>query len=125
MITQEHIAIAVKEAQKASFYETRKFKYKLGAIALLGGKVIARAHNSFHFNPYLFRRYGMRSSHAETTLIYSTPIIENILVIRILTDLTLTCAKPCEKCMKAITSSKVKSIYYSDWDGDIKVIKIK
>jgi len=47
-----------------------------------------------------------------------------ILVVRVLSNGNLSCAKPCNACIRYATIKRIKKIYFSDWDGKIKCIKL-
>jgi hypothetical protein len=47
-----------------------------------------------------------------------------LVVVRILKDGSFTCSKPCDKCIKYIKDQGIKTVYYTDWDGQVKEISL-
>ena len=37
----------------------------------------------------------------------------------------MTMSLPCKSCMEVIKTAKIRRIYYSDWEGEIQMIKVK
>ena len=94
---------ALKEAKKA--YD--KLEIPVGAVIVKDGKIIARAHN-------LKETKQLVTAHAEILAIQkASKKINNWRLIDC--DLYVT-LEPCEMCMGAIISSRIKNIYIGTLD---------
>lgn len=49
----------------------------------------------------------------------------DIFIIRLTAEGDLTCARPCEECFKILLICNIDKVYYSDFDGKIKMEKTK
>lgn len=114
------LQIATKEAQKANH------RYRLGAVALKDGVVVAKGHNQYTEHAFLKRRYGYYSIHAEAITVLRSKYYkaDTLVVVRILKDNSLTCSFPCKRCQKIAKDFKFKKIIYIDWDGNSQEIKL-
>jgi len=94
----------------------------MAAIVVKGGIPI-----SFGFNK---KGYRGRSIHAEIVALNKLRWQKrgakdsDIYVYRFLADGSYGIAKPCNKCMQTIISCGVKRIFYSDYEGVMKIIKV-
>jgi deoxycytidylate deaminase len=120
MISESIIQAAKTEAEKS------KYRYRLGAVALIDNKIVARAHNKCSKHPFLSRRYGCHSIHAEAgAILKGKHYGANVLVVvRILKDGRLTCSFPCKQCQAIARDFSYKKIIYVDWNGNIQELKI-
>lgn len=111
---------AIKEAKKS------KFRYRLGAIAISNGQIVARAFNQRNNHPFLFRRYGFHSIHAEAAAVLKSKHYnpDTLIVVRILRNNNLTCSYPCKKCQQIIKDFGFKKVIYIDWNGKTQELKI-
>ena len=94
----------------------------LAAIVVKGGVPIAFGSNkknhrgfSIHAEVNALNRLKRQKNGAEGADIY---------VYRFLANGDYGLAKPCSDCMSEIISSGIKRIYYSDYDGKMKMIKV-
>ena len=119
MVNKRVLKLAI-EAAKSSEEE-----FKVGAVLYKGGSIIRIEPNSKSYlgyrKKYFAHKYPTR--HAELSAIHQVPrdILENcsILVIRVGKRGDLTCARPCPACYRVLIESGIKSIYYSDYNGEI------
>ena len=82
--------------------------------------------NQLKTHTSLWLDYDCFSKHAEMdAIIKSRYNCDTILVVRINKRGKLSCSRPCEKCIKFATDNGVKRIYFSDWDGEIKYLKLQ
>ena len=94
----------------------------MAAIVVKGGIPI-----SFGFNK---KGYRGSSIHAEVDALNKLRWQKrgakdsDIYVYRFLADGGYGIAKPCDKCIKTIRSSGVKRIFYSDYEGIMKILKV-
>lgn len=93
-----------------------------------GVKKVINGENSTR-EPWSGCKYGY---HAETDAIRKLSKTKkrntiSLIVIRIDTHGLLKNSKPCANCVKSlskITTHRIKNIYYSDQDGNIKKVKL-
>jgi deoxycytidylate deaminase len=99
-----------------------QYKQRLGAVLLNRGKVIAVGHNKVYTEPVY---PGYFSVHAECDVL-KKGVGDCLCVIRLLNSdlIKLGMARPCYKCMKRIKKSGVKVLYFSNWNGDIEMLKL-
>ena len=94
----------------------------LAAIIIQGGKILGSGFNQrIDYN---------HSHHAEIKALKSmrrqkrTPKGADIHVYRFRADGTYGLAKPCRDCMIAIKEAGIKRVFYSDYDGSMKMLKV-
>lgn len=95
-----YMKIAYKEAKKA-FY---KNEIPVGAVIVLNGKVISKAHNLRDTN-------NIVTKHAEIIAIEKAN--KKINNWRLIDCVIYTTLKPCRMCYEVIKESKIKEIIYS------------
>jgi deoxycytidylate deaminase len=98
--------------------------FKHGAVVLNKNRIISKGFNSLKTNPQLKKKYNYWSIHAESQAIMRANKGDTILVVRILKDGSLTCSKPCDKCIEHARDNGIKKIYYSNWNGEIESLKL-
>lgn len=115
-----YISLAKAEAEKSTY------KYKLGALVLDGNRIVAKGYNKLGVHPHLSRKYGYWSKHAECDSILKAAGRGDVLiVVRIRKgDGQISCSKPCSRCLMFAKDYGIKKIYYVDWAGEIRYIKI-
>jgi len=97
-------------------------KTSMAAIIVKGGVPISFGCNK--------DGYRGRSLHAEANALNQLRWQKNgaegadIYVYRFLANGNYGIAKPCENCMEQIISSGIRRVYYSDYEGIMKIIKI-
>lgn len=123
-IESSWINVAINEAHKSNF-KKKKSVFKLGAVIIKNGKIVGRGYN-YKTNNIKFINYGCNQSiHAECLAIQRARRKgEIIIIVRILRDGTLTMAAPCKKCFEAIKKSGIKTIIYSDWNGEFQKMRL-
>ncbi len=99
----------------------------MGAIAVKNKRIVARGFNKLSNHPFLKRKYGYHSIHAEADVILKSRIHkpDTLVVVRILKDYSLTCSYPCKKCQQMIKDFGIKRIIYIDWNGQVQTMKVK
>ena len=119
-LKQEHLMLAIKQAQKSNYM------FRLGAVALHKGKVV-----SFTFNKAIadirITRHGPSSYHAEAYACVkakSRPI-DTIIVVRINNSNSLSCSFPCKNCQNIMRIHGVKTVYYTDYSGNIQKFNLQ
>lgn len=105
-------------------------KYRLAA-AVYDGKynIISIGTNSYVKTHPLQARYGAPHRlfiHAEIQAIVRSNGKEKrgIAVVRTTNDGRLAIAKPCDACLAAILEAGLKEIVYSDYDGNVRKLRI-
>lgn len=98
--------IAYKEALKCTG------KQRHGAVVVSGGRILAKACNSYH-----------NGLHAEVRALRRVPHdakdqVEELVVVRARKSQKFGLSKPCPACQKAIKEARVKVVYYST-DGEV------
>ena len=110
--------IARREAEKSNYI------YRVGAVLLKKGRVVSRGFNCLAYRSDL-KRVGYYSIHAEVSCLLRAKCDgDTIVVVRVLRNGNLTCAKPCDKCLLYAEHAGVRKIYYSDWDGTVGFVKL-
>lgn len=108
---------AIEEAELSTH------QHKVAAVIFKGKRIISIAHNSVRANkiPHKFKNF-LESTHAEAhAIIKARQNLKgyDILVIRINRTGNIALAKPCEFCQDFIDYVGIRSVYYSDNDGNI------
>jgi len=106
-------------------------RHRLGCVIFKKKSIISVAYNEpFGLVGNLHPKYicWPHSIHAETKAITSAkhPLKNcEMLVIRLNRRGDLRLAKPCEYCEKYIRDVKIKKVYYSTNEGEIKTMRIR
>ncbi len=106
-------------------YNIDDYRFRLGAVLVKGGSVIAKGRNrqSKHYNFEMFR--GL---HAEiAALRWVSPNVSRnsyLYVGRLRMDNTIGLALPCSNCMNMITRKRIKKIIYTTDTGGYKVLSL-
>ncbi len=80
--------------------------------------------NSYKTSPSALRTCydgdAVAAQHAELAVLsaYNATPRDTLYVVRFAHDGTLTMAKPCPMCQKAIETYGVGKVYYTNWEGD-------
>ncbi len=103
--------------------------YHLAAVLKRNGKVVRIGANTNKTHPRFKRQYedGSWASHmhAEMNVLRFSQPGDEIEVLRFSKcSHDLTMAKPCSLCMNEIKKSGIKSVSYTDWEGNWVKIKI-
>lgn len=116
----KHIEIAINEAQKSTS------RYRLGAVAIKNGKVVAKGYNRDDPHPFLKRRYGFYSIHAEAITVLRSRYYnaDTLVVVRIKKDNSISCSYPCKKCQQVLKNSSISKVIYVDWNGNLQEISV-
>lgn len=125
-----------KELSELGDYE----KAHLGAVVVYGNRIISTGFNSNKTNPLQdkynrFRHFRvdkqtLPKTHAEIAAL--NPIKNqdldwnhiSIYLYRSMKDGSRSCARPCPACQALIRDLGIKTIYYTDWDGNYVKEKI-
>jgi tRNA(Arg) A34 adenosine deaminase TadA len=101
-------------------------RYKLGAVLFRKGRIINAKGNSRKTHPLALRFSNYPYLHAEAHCIVCAGLDScrdcNLFVTRITSSGRLTMALPCESCRSLIKYVGIKSVYYTDWNGEVKCI---
>lgn len=106
---------------------TSKFRQRVGAGILKGNRVCTSKANALKTHPKLAEFSRFPFLHAESHAIISHGLERcnglDLLVVRVMRGTSgLGCAKPCPVCLALCQNVGIRNIYYSDWDGEIKVL---
>ena len=96
---------------------------RLGAIVLHRGKIVSRGHNKLKSHPTL-SKLGYYGIHAECDALMRSHCGDTLIVVRILKNGRLACSKPCEKCLKFISSYGIKRVLYIDWNESVQEMRL-
>lgn len=115
--------IAEKLALQSPF-----LKHRVGCVILKGKRVLSTGFNSIRYN----RETRLSTLHSEAAAItkmvkakrLSELVGATMYVTRYTKAGTISCAKPCPTCMELIQAVGIKKVYYTDFDGSTKVIKL-
>jgi|TARA_B110000858_G_C17683645_1_gene417800 deoxycytidylate deaminase len=115
---EKFVAIAVEEAEKS------KLRAKLGCIAVINGKVVAKGFNHYR----TFSKDGIIertcSCHAEMDVLRKCLKQKKmkkiaIYVARISKNGDLVCSAPCKRCIDKMSLFHIKTITYIDMEGAV------
>lgn len=97
--------------------------FHLAAILFRNKSVVKVANNSDKTHPRFARRYKDNHEghqlHAEMSVLLAARPGDNVFVFRFTKDGELSMAKPCEFCQKFLKQAGIKTVTYSDWDGNM------
>lgn len=113
------ITVSKREAAKSDF-----IPYQLGALAVKKGKIVSKAFNTRSAHGRMTRQHGYFGGHAEANALINIDDCDTIFVIRVKKNGNLSMSLPCELCMSIIKSKGIKKIIYTDWCGDLQVMKL-
>jgi deoxycytidylate deaminase len=100
--------------------------HKLGAVVLNKGKITGMGFNQLKTHSGLRKDYGYYSQHAEArAVLNSNGCGDTIVVARRGRDGKVTMSKPCEKCMRLLKNKGIKKIFYTNWEGNIEMMRVK
>jgi cytidine deaminase len=91
-------------------------KYRLGAVGVRSDGATVTSRN-------LSTRVPEPKAHAESRLVKKLDCGSTVFVVRVLSDESLTMARPCAHCQKAMRGRGVKKCYYSINDNEFGVIR--
>lgn len=91
-------------------------KYRLGAVGIRSDGVIVTSRN-------ISTRVPEPEAHAERRLVRKLDTGSIVYVVRALSNGSLTMARPCVRCRKAMQARGVKRCYYSVSDNEYGVIR--
>ena len=102
--------------------------YHIAAILKRKGKTIKIGENTNKTHPRFKRQYNDGSwashMHAEMNVLRFAEPGDEIEVMRFSKcGNHLTMAKPCQHCEKEIVKSGIKSVKYTNWNGEWEIIK--
>lgn len=88
-------------------------------------RITGRGHNRLKTHPKLYNEYGYYSQHAEVVAVMKARGEgDTLVVVRIAKNGSLTCSMPCRKCMEFMKDHGIKTVFYSDWNGEIKEMRL-
>ena len=98
---------------------------RVGAVVRTKKGEIYGGCNQAKTHPHLAKLTDYPFLHAESAAILKVGLDNcagaTLVVTRINADNELTMAKPCPTCMKLISLAKIKTIYYTNWKGEVNV----
>lgn len=129
-ITAGILRRALDVTEKSEYYP-----YKVGAVVFKGSRILSEGTNAIRGCTRVPSEYKKfcHTLHAEqdalSKLLNNPDVIKgaSILVIRINNNAAgkISMAKPCEFCQKMIEDYGIRNVYYSDYNGEIKKMRIK
>jgi deoxycytidylate deaminase len=115
--------IAEKLALQSPF-----LKHRVGAVIMKGKRVLSSGFNSLRYSNIT----GRPTSHAEASAI--TKLLQerrmgdlvgaDLYVTRFTRSGVVSCARPCNHCENLIRSVGIRRVFYTDFDGSTKEIKL-
>lgn len=114
---------ALEECEKSTFHP------RIGAVVFKGKRILGRGHNEIRSSTLSMKHRNWHESlHAEQAALlnldWSTLSGCSILVLRYNKHGELGLCKPCPMCSKLIKYVGIKSVYYSDDNGQIICEKV-
>lgn len=115
--------LAEKQALKSPF-----LKHRVGAVIMKGNRVLSTGFNSIRYN----RETRLSTLHSEaaaiTKMVKAHRMAElvgsTMYVTRFTKAGTVSCAKPCQPCEELIRAVGIKRVFYTDFDGSTKEMKL-
>ena len=98
------MALAIKEAQKAANYD----EVPIGAVIVVDGKVIAKAHN-------LMEKKQVATAHAEILAIEKA--CKKLKSWRLDGAEMYITVEPCAMCAGAIANARIKKVYFGAYES--------
>ena len=98
------MALAIKEAQKAAIYD----EVPIGAVIVLDGKVIAKAHN-------LMEKRQVATAHAEILAIEKA--CKKLNSWRLDGAEIYITVEPCAMCAGAIANARIKKVHFGAYES--------
>lgn len=112
--------------RKLSF--DNKFHFHLIAILYRGKSVVKVGTNSSKTHPKYGRFYQSghfgHSLHAETSVLHVAKPGDELVVIRWKKNGEPTMSLPCPSCQQYLKEAGIKTVYYTDWDGEFQKLKL-
>ncbi|MBQ8426454.1 MAG: nucleoside deaminase [Clostridia bacterium] len=100
---KKFINSAIKQAEKAEFYD----EVPIGAVIVLDGKIIARAHNQME-------RTQLATAHAEILAINKA--CKKLKSWRLDNAEMYVTVEPCAMCAGAIVNARIKKVYFGAYE---------
>ena len=115
-------------AEKSEYYP-----YKVGAVVFKGSRILSEGTNAIRGCARVSSEYKKfcHTLHAEQDALSKLPPETvkgaSIIVIRINNNAAgkISMGKPCEHCQKMIEELGIKNVYYSDYSGEIRKMRIR
>lgn len=102
-MVEKFMSVAIKEAQKALI----KDEVPIGAVVVLDGKIIARAHN-------LMEKTQLATAHAEILAINKA--CKKLKSWRLDNAELFVTIEPCAMCAGAIVNARIKKVYFGAYE---------
>jgi len=115
--------IAEKQAMKSTF-----MKHRVGAVIMKGNRVLSTGFNSIRYSSIS----KQATSHAEAAAIVRllkegrmVDLAGSVLyVTRFTKSGVISCARPCDNCLRLIRSVGIAKVFYTDFDGQTQEMKL-
>ena len=118
------LTAAIAIAKKTDTDLFKSSNSRMGAVLFKASRILCLDHNKNKTHPMLQGLYKYPVLHAESSVLIRYGLDNcknlNLLIVRINSKDQLTMAKPCSSCQSFIKLAKLKRVYYSDWQGEIK-----
>ena len=123
-ITSGIIKLCLLESEKSNH------RFKIGAVVFKGNRILSSGHNKIRSVRYINNRYKtyLNTLHAEQAALlhldWNRLKNASICIIRTTQNGALGNAHPCSMCMGLIQHVRIKTIWYSDANGNIVSAKV-
>lgn len=115
--------LAEKQAKKSPF-----LKHRVGAVIMKGSRVLSTGFNSIRYS----KVSKQPTSHAEAAAIckllkdgrLADLCGSDLYVTRFTKSGSVSCARPCSSCEQLIRSVGIRKVFYTDFDGQTKEMKV-
>jgi deoxycytidylate deaminase len=86
---------------------------------------MSKGFNQKKTNPSLVK-YGYYDgiAHAECYSLLKASKGDTLIVVRILKNNSISCSKPCKRCIKFCKDFGIKKILYIDWEENMRELKL-
>lgn len=115
-------------SRAAALAENGQHRAKVGCVAVVGGKIVSGAFNTFR-NSQKTVPFSYATYHAETNTIAGIPYEgltkATLYIARVSAAGKLLASHPCWRCVQEIQSKGIKSVVYYDGKKLIKQKSIK
>lgn len=108
---------------------TCRAKFKVGALLIDKGRIVAAKTNSYKTHPILKKYSAWPLQHAESACIISIGMDNcedmDMVVTRVDKKNKLTMARPCDACRAFMKDSGINKVFYSNWSGEFECMELQ
>lgn len=104
---------------------TSRHSYRMGALAVRGGNLLAYATNKHRNHPRLVEDWYDCSFHAEQSLIENCDTVSSIVyVARVTPAGRVAIAKPCQSCLRLLSEAGAKRVVWTHNEDTVGMMSL-